>query len=61
MSFDPGTVATLAPLAGFAVATAARADHEVRSLRSPALGQSVAELATQGEHLAESADLGDRF
>ena len=34
MSFGPEAMATLAPLAGFAVAMAAGADHEARSLRS---------------------------
>jgi hypothetical protein len=34
VSFGPGTIATLAALAGFAVAMAAGADHEARSLRS---------------------------
>jgi len=34
VSFGPEAMATLAPLAGFAVAMAAGADHEARSLRS---------------------------
>jgi len=34
VSFGPGVMATLAALAGFAVAMTAEADHEARSLRS---------------------------
>jgi len=54
VSFDPETMATLAALAGFAVAMAAGADHEARALRArkaPGLaGSSCVALAILSGH-----------